>query len=70
MSEMQGFEAKAAWEDAKFDLRHRADYERVTIVGDEQWHDWATQLFKPIAKGPVRYFDVSQRQAADQWLIQ
>lgn len=70
MSEMDGVEPKAVWEDAKFDLAHRADYERVAIVGDERWHDWATQLFKPIAKGAVRYFDVSQRDEALAWVKQ
>lgn len=67
MSGMDGIEAGAVWEDLKFDLKHRADYERVAIVGGERWHDWATQLFKPVAKGAVRYFDVSQRDVALEW---
>jgi len=67
MSEMDGIEAGAVWEDLKLDLNHRADYGRVAVVGDERWHDWATQLFKPFAKGAVRYFDVSQRHVALEW---
>ena len=68
MREMEGVEPRAVWENLKFDLEHRADYERVAVVGDERWHDWATQLFKPIAEGAVRYFDVGQRDEAIAWV--
>ena len=70
MSAMEGLDAEAAWEDAKFDLKHRADYERVAVVGAKKWHDWATQLFKPIAEGAVRYFDAAQRGEAERWVKQ
>ncbi|MAS13677.1 MAG: STAS/SEC14 domain-containing protein [Nitratireductor sp.] len=68
MSEMESVEPRAIWEDLKFDVEHRADYERVAIVGDKRWHDWATQLFKPLAEGAVRYFDVGQRDEAAAWV--
>lgn len=68
MSGMEGVEAGAVWEDFKLDLEHHADYERFAVVGDERWHDWITQLFKPFTKGAVRYFDVSERRDAMEWV--
>ncbi len=53
-----------------FDMKHRNDYERVAVVGDQRWHDWATRLFQPIAGGEVRYFDASERYAAERWIEQ
>ncbi len=70
MTDMDGIEPKALWRDLKFDMKHRNDYERVAVVGDQRWHDWATRLFQPIAGGEVRYFDASQRDAAERWIEQ
>lgn len=69
MSDLEGFEAKAAWKDLKFDAEHRSDYERVAVVGDRRWHNWATQVFKPFTDGEVKYFDATEREKAERWIM-
>jgi hypothetical protein len=64
----KGWELAAAWEDLKFDFRHRNDFSKVAIVGDKQWEKWLTNLTKPFTKAAVRYFDVHEKDAAKQWI--
>lgn len=68
MSPMESVEARAVWEDVKFDMTHRDSFERIAIVGDKTWHKWATSLFKPMTKAEVRYFDRHDRTAAGEWV--
>jgi hypothetical protein len=71
MSRLESVEPGALWRDLRFDIEHRADWERVAIVGDKRWHDWAAQLFKPFVRNaPVRYFDEDQRDEAENWLAE
>lgn len=70
VTEMESVTPPAIWEDVKFDLRHRKDFGRVAVVGSRRWHDWVTQMFKPIAEGVVRTFDATERHRAMEWVSQ
>ncbi len=68
MTGLHGWDAGAAWEDLKFDLKHFGDIERLAMVGDKKWHHVMAAFFKPFTKGTTRYFDQADAAAARQWL--
>ncbi len=68
MTGFYGWDAGAAWEDLKFDLKHFADIERLAMVGDKQWQHGMAIFFKPFTKATSRYFDHADAAAARKWL--
>ena len=63
MTELHGWDAGAAWEDAKLGLKHFADIERLAVIGDKQWQHGMAIFCKPFTKATDRYFD--QAEAAE-----
>ncbi len=66
--DFQGWDLHAAWDDFKFGVQHYADFERIAMVGDRQWEAWMSRLCKPFTRAAVRYFDVSEADAARAWI--
>jgi hypothetical protein len=69
MTGLQGWDAGAAWEDIKFDLKHFADIERLAMVGENRLQHGMAAFFKPFTKATTRYFDRDQMAAARLWLL-
>jgi hypothetical protein len=67
MTDFHGWDAKALWEDIKFDLKHFSDIERVAMVGDKQWQKGMAVFCRPFTTAKVRYFDHSQLNEAHKW---
>lgn len=63
-----GLEAGALWDDAKFFLPHRADFEKVALVGGPKWIELAAKLFAPLMKGDVKTFSGDQLAEAWEWI--
>jgi hypothetical protein len=64
-----GLEARALWDEMKFDTKHCRDVERCAIVGETAWEEWSTRLARPLfPKGMIRYFDVSRLDDAWTWI--
>lgn len=70
MSNFQGWEASALWEDLKFDLKHFADMERLAMVGETRWQHGMATFCKPFTKATVQYFGRDQAAAARTWLAE
>src|SRR5438309_1219554 len=68
MEDFHGWEPVAAWDDLKFSLGHAAQIERVAMIGDKKWEEWASKLGSLLVKGSVRFFDSSQREEAQRWV--
>jgi hypothetical protein len=66
--DLHGWDAHAAWDDLKFGLKHYSDFERIAMVGDQNWGKWLALACKPFTKARVRYFDASQVDDAWAWL--
>jgi SpoIIAA-like len=43
-----GMEVGAMWDDAKFFLPHKDDFEKMAIVGGPQWVKLAMKIFAPL----------------------
>jgi hypothetical protein len=49
-------------------LRHYRDFDRIAMVGDRKWEKWMATLGKPFTRAKIRYFDVSEIDAAWNWI--
>lgn len=66
--DFHGWTAGAAWEDTKFGVRHFNDMKRLAIVGDKGWEKGMANFAKVFTTAKVRYFDVSERDQAMEWI--
>jgi hypothetical protein len=65
---IQGISPGALWEDLKFDVKHFRDYERLALVGDEQWEKSVATLSKPFVEGEVEFFPPEKLREAWVWI--
>jgi hypothetical protein len=63
-----GWELGAMWEDAKFGVSHKDDFEKIAVVGGPKWVSWGTKLFSHFMEGQVKIFPLEELQAAWDWL--
>lgn len=65
-SELEGWELRAAWDDLKLGLKHGQDFEKVAILGHQQWLEWASKVGNWFIAGEVQVFE--NEQSALAWL--
>ena len=68
MTGFHGWEAGAAWEDIKFDIKHYADIERLAMIGEKKWQQGMAIFCKPFTTATIRYFDHADAAKARAWL--
>ena len=68
MSDFHGWEAKAIWEDLKFDIKHFTDIERIAMVGEKKWQKAMSNFCRPFTTAKIRYFEHSELDEARAWL--
>jgi hypothetical protein len=68
MQDFHGWDLGAVWEDIKFDMKHFSDIVKLALVGDKKWEQWMASFCKPFTTAKIQYFDVSQREEAQEWL--
>ena len=66
--EFHGWELEAAWDDAKFGVQHRNDFEKVAVVGGPRWVEWGTKLAGLIMSGEAKTFSSEQLDEAWDWV--
>jgi hypothetical protein len=69
-NEFKGWELGAAWDDAVFGINHRHDFEKIAVVGDEQWIKWATKIGSFFLDGQVATFTSKEFREALIWVTQ
>jgi len=62
-----GWEIGAAWDDARFGIQHRNDFEKMAVVGGSKWVKWATKISSCFMDGQVSVYDTSDLQGAVAW---
>ncbi|MGY5452784.1 STAS/SEC14 domain-containing protein [Agarivorans sp. MS3-6] len=67
-SELEGWELRAAWDDLKLGLKHGKSFEKIAILGNQQWLEWASKIGQWFIAGEVKIFE--QEQDALVWLEQ
>ncbi|MDA1090016.1 MAG: STAS/SEC14 domain-containing protein [Proteobacteria bacterium] len=68
MEKFEGWELQAAWDDFAFGIKHWNDFDRVALVGDKKWEEASVKVVDKFTKGDFRFFDVSNRSAAHDWI--
>lgn len=68
MENFKGWELKAFWEDAKFDLKHANDFEKIAMVGEKTWQKWMAIFMRPFTNAEIKYFDSEERDTALAWI--
>ncbi|MEW5912567.1 MAG: STAS/SEC14 domain-containing protein [Thermodesulfobacteriota bacterium] len=66
--DFQGWEAKAAWDDAAFGFKHRKDFAKMAVVGAPEWVNWGAKVGALFISGQLKTFPAGQEQAAWQWV--
>ncbi len=66
--EFHGWEGAAAWDDARFGLAHRNDFEKMGVVGGPKWVEWALKIGAVAISGEIRNFAASEREQAMRWI--
>ncbi|MGZ3413885.1 MAG: STAS/SEC14 domain-containing protein [Isosphaeraceae bacterium] len=69
LTDLQGIEPRALWDEIQFDVHHARQIERCAVVGDKKWEAWMTKLSRPIfARAEMRFFDRAETEKAWQWI--
>ncbi|MCY2686730.1 STAS/SEC14 domain-containing protein [Salinimicrobium sp. TH3] len=68
MKEFEGWSLSAMWRDIKFDFNNLENMERIAMVGDEKWEKELTQLMKPFTKATIKYFSLTEKDEAKNWI--
>lgn len=66
--DFHGWDLEAAWDDAKFGLQHRNDFEKVAVVGGPKWVEWGAKLGGLVISGEVKTFSQDQLEEAWKWI--
>lgn len=66
--EFHGWEAAALWDDARFGLTHRNDFEKMGVIGGPKWVEWGLRLGAMIVGGEIRSFPSGERDEAMTWI--
>ncbi len=66
--EFHGWEPSAMWDDAKFGIRHRTDFEKCAVVGGPKWVQWATKLGSLLITAECKSFSANELQQAQSWI--
>jgi len=56
-TEMEGWEARAAWDDFKLGVRHGKEFKKIAIYGNKSWQEIGAKVGSWFVSGDVRYFD-------------
>jgi hypothetical protein len=68
MSECEGLNSPALWEDLTRRLHQFHEIPRVAVVGDGHWMECGTKVFHPLLKTTVKYFAPDQLEKAWMWV--
>ena len=66
ITQLQGWELEAAWDDFKFGLKHGREFEKIAIIGNKPWQEWATKVAGWFISGETNYFE--NKDEAIIWL--
>lgn len=65
-SAMEGWEPRAAWDDLKLSLKHGSEFEKIAVLGNKRWQEYAAKIGSWFIAGDVRYFE--DEKSARAWL--
>ena len=67
-TELEGWAARAAWDDLKLGLKHGNEFEKIAIHGNRKWQEFMSRIGSWFTSGEVRYFESEAEAVA--WLAE
>lgn len=64
----EGWELEAMWDDAKFGIEHKDDFDKVAVIGASKWMNWAINMAGHFMEGQVKTFPTSSFEEALNWI--
>ena len=68
LTELQGWELRAAWDDFKLGMQYGSKFSRIAVIGNRPWEKLASRVGSWFTSGEVAYFETEA--AALDWLKQ
>jgi len=69
LDDFQGWEKSEAWADLTFVDKNDEFIDKIAIVGDEKWKDFAYAFtIKGLRPTPIEFFAAGEKDAAIKWL--
>ncbi|WP_372873232.1 STAS/SEC14 domain-containing protein [Shewanella sp.] len=65
-TELDGWEARAMWDDLKLGIKHGRHFEKIAVVGRTGWQEWLTMFADWFTPADAKFF--VDRQDALDWL--
>ncbi|RDV29007.1 STAS/SEC14 domain-containing protein [Alteromonas aestuariivivens] len=57
VTEFEGWELRAAWDDFRLGLKHGRQMDKVAVVGNQRWQKTTASLASWFVAGEVRFFE-------------
>jgi len=64
--ELEGWELRAAWDDFKLGLKHGREFNKIAILGNTTWQEYAAKLGSWFISGEIQFFE--EPKLAFDWL--
>ena len=68
ITEMEGWELAAAWDDFAFGVKHWNDFTKLALLGNQRWEELSVKIGDKLTKADVRYFPEEEKEAALAWI--
>ena len=66
LTEMEGWELRAAWDDFKMGLSYGGEFEKIAIIGHKKWQDFIAKVGSWFISGKIKRFE--SEEEAINWL--
>ena len=67
-NDFHGWDMHAALDELILEVKHASDFDKIAIIGDQQWEKWMAKLPQVFTTAKVKYFDTSELDQAWIWL--
>ena len=64
----QGWELGAMWDDAKFGIKHKSDFEKIAVVGGPKWAEWCKKIASHLVAAEIKTYPADQLDDAWSWV--
>ena len=68
ITELTGWELRAAWDDFKLGLKHGSEFKKIALIGNQRWVDVGIRVGEWFSSGDIRHCDTTEE--ALEWLMQ
>ena len=68
MNQFKGWTFRAFWRDLYLDLKFRNKVEKIALLGDQKWEKWMADSIRPLSGAEVRFYPLSVKAEAKEWI--